>query len=400
MFKIKNILNSILLLFIISGSFFVFYNTASAQSDNIKFKPQVTIPFSPFKQTQKIQTEDGEIQETGFEIKNSISAIGEYILSIYNYLMAITGLLATIVLMVSGIIWLTAAGNTDKISQAKNLMTGAITGLVLMLTSYLILKTINPYLVDFRIPEIERIMEIDKLTCCSSAGPIQFLYEKNKEGEKVISSGEYKGSVGCPTKVGTECPKDTICLKFKNEKNYSCKTITRKCYLSGDTGYCFPEGSDPIGYWEQGVDSEMCPVESGQKTEVCYYQDKSESLEGQPCGTEEEQKNEFAVCRQNCTVGWIFSGASGTDCGKRLTCCKSLCYKENDGTVIENGQVKCLNKIPSTEKVKLGGYCGTDSNLGGICYEKCPEGYSSISVGVWNYPIYNCETDLVCCKKN
>ena len=44
----------------------------------------------------------------------------------------------------SGFLWLTAAGNTAKVGEARTQMTNAVFGAILLLSSYLILYTINP----------------------------------------------------------------------------------------------------------------------------------------------------------------------------------------------------------------------------------------------------------------
>ncbi|HOZ53280.1 MAG TPA: pilin [bacterium] len=122
--------------------------TLKEEKNEIFFTPQITIPGSDFKKGNKIKIEE------------STKTIGLYIISIYNYLLAIVGLLATIVLMVAGVVWMTSGGNTERISSAKGWIIGALTGLFLLLLSYVILRTINPNLVDFRDPGFEKIGEI------------------------------------------------------------------------------------------------------------------------------------------------------------------------------------------------------------------------------------------------
>ena len=119
----------------------------------VEFVPQVTIPNSEFTAEQAVQLEYG------------LRPIGNYIKAIYNYALIIVGILAAIVLIIGGIIWLTSAGNSEKISQAKSWITGALTGLILMFLSYTILKTINPQLVSLRVPGIQTIGNINK-GCC------------------------------------------------------------------------------------------------------------------------------------------------------------------------------------------------------------------------------------------
>jgi len=49
-----------------------------------------------------------------------------------------------------------AAGNPGKIDKAKEMIVGALSGLVLLLCSYLILKTIDPTLVKIGAPTLEQ----------------------------------------------------------------------------------------------------------------------------------------------------------------------------------------------------------------------------------------------------
>lgn len=75
--------------------------------------------------------------------------LGEYIIGIYKYAISIVGILATIVMMIGGFMWLLAGGNPSKISEAKSWISASLTGLIIALSSYLILYQINPNLVKF-----------------------------------------------------------------------------------------------------------------------------------------------------------------------------------------------------------------------------------------------------------
>lgn len=81
--------------------------------------------------------------------KMCIPWIGEYIAGIYKYAVGIVGILATVVLMWGGLIWLTAGGNAAHVTEAKTWIGASITGLVLVLCSYMILYEINPDLTRF-----------------------------------------------------------------------------------------------------------------------------------------------------------------------------------------------------------------------------------------------------------
>lgn len=146
----KKIIISILLIFIFFGVFLSIKSVFA--SDPVTYRPQISLP--GFFKT-------GE----AYKFEESTRSIANYVKAIYNYLLSVVGLLAAIVLMVAGVIWMTAGGNSGRISEAKSWITGALTGLVLMLLSYVILLTINPYLVDFKITEIEGVARIS-YGCC------------------------------------------------------------------------------------------------------------------------------------------------------------------------------------------------------------------------------------------
>ena len=92
--------------------------------------------------------------------------IGEYVGGLYKFAVLASTILATVVLMAAGFIWLTAGGNVSQIGTARSYIGGAIMGLVLMLGSYPILNLINPDLVVFkslRIPVIPKIPIQEKI---------------------------------------------------------------------------------------------------------------------------------------------------------------------------------------------------------------------------------------------
>lgn len=75
-----------------------------------------------------------------------ISDPGIYIKTIYNFGIGIAGLLAMAQIVFGGVQYTVSAGDPSKQSDAKDRIWSAITGLILLLASYLILNTINPQL--------------------------------------------------------------------------------------------------------------------------------------------------------------------------------------------------------------------------------------------------------------
>lgn len=70
--------------------------------------------------------------------------LGQLIQQIFTWSLGILGISVFVMFFYSGFLWLTAAGNTSKIGEAKTHMTNAVFGAILLLSSYLILNTINP----------------------------------------------------------------------------------------------------------------------------------------------------------------------------------------------------------------------------------------------------------------
>ena len=70
--------------------------------------------------------------------------LGALIEQIFTWSLGVLGISVFVMFFYSGFLWLTAAGNTARIGEARNHMTNAVFGAILLLSSYLILYTINP----------------------------------------------------------------------------------------------------------------------------------------------------------------------------------------------------------------------------------------------------------------
>ncbi|MEA3463692.1 MAG: pilin [Patescibacteria group bacterium] len=105
----------------------------------------------------ELQVKIGDTKKITFD--KTTAPIAEYIKAIYKYAIGIVGILAAVVLMFGGVLWLTAGGNTERVTNAKSWIGASLTGLVLALCSYMILATINPGLVDFRVKPVGMVDE-------------------------------------------------------------------------------------------------------------------------------------------------------------------------------------------------------------------------------------------------
>lgn len=120
--------------------------------------PQLSIKIDTVKLSQDIHC-------TGADGSGEchIPWIAEYIDGVYKYGFGVGGILAAIILMTGGLIWLTSAGDASKITQAKDLILISIIGLMILSTSYMILTMINPNLVNLKPLKIGQIegVEVD-----------------------------------------------------------------------------------------------------------------------------------------------------------------------------------------------------------------------------------------------
>ena len=73
----------------------------------------------------------------------SIPWIGEYIGATFKYSLIAIAILAIVVMMIGGVIWLTSGGNQERIGQGKEFVRNGILGVTLAFCAYLVLFLIN-----------------------------------------------------------------------------------------------------------------------------------------------------------------------------------------------------------------------------------------------------------------
>jgi uncharacterized membrane protein YidH (DUF202 family) len=65
--------------------------------------------------------------------------------SVVTYLLTFLGIIAVIIILYGGFLWMTAAGNEDRVSKAKKTIIAGAIGLVIILASYAIVT----FVIDF-----------------------------------------------------------------------------------------------------------------------------------------------------------------------------------------------------------------------------------------------------------
>lgn len=178
------------------------------------------------------------VTQVTFGTKNQFSNWGEFIQYMYSYGIKIAALLAVIVIIIAGVQWLTSGGSTDKISSARKRIGGALMGLFLVGTSYIILYTVNPFIVNFRPPQAWLInkQSLVPLYCDSldSSSTVAFARDGFLTGNEDGLSSEFSKlastSFSLDPKSKTECNKSyfpqngggKVCLGLACSKGQIC----------------------------------------------------------------------------------------------------------------------------------------------------------------------------------
>ncbi|MFA6097203.1 MAG: pilin [Candidatus Paceibacterota bacterium] len=67
-----------------------------------------------------------------------------YLVGLYNFMVSIVGIVAVMMMIVGGMRYITAAGSSTAISDAKDIISNAVAGLVIAIFAWIIVAAINP----------------------------------------------------------------------------------------------------------------------------------------------------------------------------------------------------------------------------------------------------------------
>ena len=180
--------------------------------------------FKPvYPKTQIFKLDFGEITTTTEKGQTHLNIpwIADFIKAFFVFFIGAIAIIAAVMIMWGGFLWLTAGGNPNQIGVARTRILNALLGLVLALSSYLILNTVNPTLVKLKGIKLGGIDPIyQELAKAGYEGDGKSLdvftarnFWKNLDQNQTI---EYS----CPKSGGIEAiPK--VARSFKNKVTYS-----------------------------------------------------------------------------------------------------------------------------------------------------------------------------------
>jgi len=79
---------------------------------------------------------------------------GQFIVYLVNFAIWGSGFIALLVIVIGGLRYLASAGNPEIMQESKNQITAALSGLLILVSIYLILGTINPELTNLQLPSL------------------------------------------------------------------------------------------------------------------------------------------------------------------------------------------------------------------------------------------------------
>jgi len=200
--------------------------------------------------------------------------IAIYITALYNYAMGAIGILAAIALMIGGMLWLVSAGNATRITQAKNWIGGAITGILIMSTSYILLNEINPELIGLKSINLEIVEEfedntdpvdISSLPATSLDNNNWITIPNNPNIVNNLSSDQKKAN---PATVNALSP----VAKCMADKGYKMSLRSGSRTVAGQAAIYdnrYTHEPNKCGTKNYGQDAACCPYPLGQK--ICPH---------------------------------------------------------------------------------------------------------------------------------
>jgi hypothetical protein len=232
MLKTKFKLSILCLLITVSTfyvSFFILVPQALADADYVPtdIRESIVVPFGDYSNLGEVSL---EACPTGDASCWRIPWLAKYIGNMYRYGVVIGAVLATMMIMIGGMMYLSAGLNPQLASRGKEFIIGAVTGLVLLLGSYVLLNTINPNLTSLKpiMVEIAKEAKVGDVLFCNELPAGEYVLTGDPACGKTMT---YKAKDPKVTHegecLGDECPDPKKCVPVdpSSDEEYTCKEI-------------------------------------------------------------------------------------------------------------------------------------------------------------------------------
>jgi hypothetical protein len=103
------------------------------------------LPLGVYAASQRLTVPIPNVSNPGSEV-TEVSTFGQYLTTTYKFAIILAAFFAIVFIVYSAVQYIFSRGDTSKISEAKDRITSAVYGLLLLIGATLILQTINPEL--------------------------------------------------------------------------------------------------------------------------------------------------------------------------------------------------------------------------------------------------------------
>ncbi|HUV81124.1 MAG TPA: hypothetical protein VMW21_01215 [Patescibacteria group bacterium] len=205
---------------------------------------------------RELEIDYPEIQ--GIQPETVTTGLPEYVSYVFNLGIVIAILILFGSLVYGGVLYLISTGQVARLTAAKERISAAFLGIIILLSSYIILTTINPELVVFHFGPLEQVgrpsfsdsdlIDSDKMTLIFRELPLGQAV-KNGIWEEERTDGIEKIYEDLENFFKEEIEIDGTVIKRISDLNKYLKTLTDKCDCGNVKAFCtdFTSGTLPIG---------------------------------------------------------------------------------------------------------------------------------------------------------
>jgi hypothetical protein len=256
--KTANIITAVFALLIIGQTSAFLISSASSNSASAAVSATAIEDNNPLSKLQiKIPGLDKMMEEhkvtcSSDNTRCSIPWISLYIAAWYKYLIGGIGILATVMMMYAGVLWITAAGSSEQIGKAKGFIGSSLTGLILAISSYMILYQINPDLINLK--------PIEVAIPGKKAEPIVLTSQKDADIRTTLQNENiFINKSNCATESQTDC------TSLDGLPPMAINGVINIKQALGYNGRLMITGGTEAGHMEHGqgkpvVDLRVCPA--------------------------------------------------------------------------------------------------------------------------------------------
>ncbi|NTW75349.1 MAG: hypothetical protein HGB34_00365 [Candidatus Moranbacteria bacterium] len=147
---------------------------------------------------------------------NTSGNFGDYVTAIYRFALWSVGIAAMFMITIGGGMYLTSAGNTSALGNAKNVINDAIIGLVLALTAWFLLNLINPDIINGDLSSFNNASGSSSASSPTDASSPANTYTASEQAsaaslaQTLLNQARFNSSPDCSSAAGKVSPQSNL----------------------------------------------------------------------------------------------------------------------------------------------------------------------------------------------